>query len=73
MRRQIFWDGNKRTALLVANKLMVNSGAGLISVPLKKWTQWNELIADYYFSGDLATLKKWTYQHGIQGAGSLKI
>lgn len=73
MRGQIFWDGNKRTALLAANKLMIVGGAGLINVPLDKWPRWNELIADYYFSGELSALKKWTYQNGIQGAGPLKI
>lgn len=67
MRNQIFWDGNKRTATLAANKVMINAGAGLISVPLDKWPEWNKLIADYYFSGDMRTLKQWTYENGIQG------
>lgn len=36
MRQQIFWDGNKRTATLSANKIMIDGGAGLINVPLDK-------------------------------------
>lgn len=67
MRGQLFWDGNKRTATLAANKLMIDGGAGLINVPLDHWEHWNELIADYYRSGDMTAIKDWTYAHGIQG------
>lgn len=67
MRNQLFWDGNKRTATLAANKLMIDYGAGLINVPLDKWDKWNKLISQYYLSGDMTELKKWTYDNGIQG------
>lgn len=67
MRNQIFWDGNKRTATLAANKIMINSGAGLINVPLDRWSKWNQLISEFYFSGDMEELKQWTYDNGIQG------
>lgn len=67
MRNQIFWDGNKRTATLAANKVMIEHGAGLVNVPLDLWPEWNNLIGDYYFSGDMTKLKEWTYEHGIQG------
>ncbi|MBL1059769.1 Fic family protein [Lactobacillus sp. A27] len=67
MRNQLFWDGNKRTATLAANKLMIDHGAGLINVPLDKRDVWNNLISKYYLSGDMKTLKDWTYVNGIQG------
>lgn len=67
MRQQIFWDGNKRTATLSANKIMIDGGAGLINVPLDKWDKWNELIADYYRTNDMNKLKQWTYDNAIQG------
>ncbi|WP_375711898.1 Fic family protein, partial [Lentilactobacillus hilgardii] len=65
MRQQIFWDGNKRTATLSANKIMIDGGAGLINVPLDKWDQWNELIANYYRTNDMTKIKQWTYDNGI--------
>lgn len=68
MRNQIFWDGNKRTATLLANKFMIDHGAGLINVPLDKWSTWNQLISDYYQSGQIIRIKKWTYQNSIQGS-----
>ncbi|MDE7050230.1 MAG: Fic family protein [Lactobacillus sp.] len=67
MRNQLFWDGNKRTATLAANKLMIDHGAGLINVPLDKWDEWNRLISQYYLTNDMRKLKDWTYQNGIQG------
>ncbi|WP_251547833.1 Fic family protein [Limosilactobacillus caecicola] len=67
MRQQIFWDGNKRTATLVANKIMIDHGAGLINVPLAKWGTWNQLISDYYDSGNVIPLLDWTYENGING------
>lgn len=67
MRNQLFWDGNKRTATLAANKLMIDNGAGLISVLLNKWDKWNELISEFYLTGKMDKLKDWTYENGIQG------
>ncbi|MCG0730877.1 filamentation induced by cAMP protein fic [Lactiplantibacillus plantarum] len=67
MRQQIFWDGNKGTTTLSANKIMIDGGAGLINVPLDKWDQWNELIANYYQTNDMTKIKQWTYDNGIQG------
>ena len=40
---------------------MIDGGAGLINVPLDKWDQWNELIANYYRTNDMAKIKRWTY------------
>lgn len=67
MINQLFWDRNKRTATLAANKLMIDNGAGLINVPLNKWDKWNELISEFYLTGKMDKLKDWTYENGIQG------
>lgn len=32
-KNQIFWDGNKRCALISANALMYKYGVGLLSIP----------------------------------------
>lgn len=67
MRGQLFWDGNKRTATLVANKLMIDNGAGLINVPLDLWPEWNKLISQYYLTNEMDNLLSWTYDNAIQG------
>lgn len=72
MRNQIFWDGNKRTATLIANKYMIDNGAGLINIPLDYWDEWNKLISDYYYDNDMSKIKEWTYKVGIQGIDSYR-
>ncbi len=73
IRGQIFGDGNKRASTLVANKLMIDNGAGLINVPLNHWHKWNELIADFYRTNDMNVIKKWTYDNGIQGVQLFRV
>ena len=46
-KNQIFWDGNKRTALLTANKIMFSQGVGLLSVPESVFAKFNELLSMY--------------------------
>lgn len=66
MRNQIFWDGNKRTATLIANKLLIDNGAGLINVPLNLWEEFNNYISDFYRTGDMTQIKNWAYEVAIQ-------
>lgn len=63
MRQQVFWDGNKRSATLIANKLMIDNGAGLIAVPEDQYPIFLEKIADFYYSDDMEELKNWTYEN----------
>lgn len=67
MRQQMFWDGNKRSATLAANKLMIENGAGLIAVPEDKYPIFLKKISDYYYSSDMSEVKDWTYKNGVQG------
>lgn len=49
-KNQIFWDGNKRTALLTANKIMLQAGVGLLSIPENQFLNFNNLLSNYYNS-----------------------
>ena len=55
---QIFWDGNKRTALLTANKIMFSKGLGLLSVPESVFAKFNELLSMYYNSNQSSNESK---------------
>ena len=35
MRSQMFFDGNKRTAQLAANQIMIQGGAGVLRIPVE--------------------------------------
>lgn len=43
MRSQIFWDGNKRTSMLVANKILIQNGCGIISIKEENIFEFNRL------------------------------
>ena len=52
MRSQIFWDGNKRMAMMVAHKLLISNGRGIISVKEDNISEFNKLLTEYYNIGN---------------------
>lgn len=66
-RSQLFWDGNKRTSLTVANKILLQAGAGMLTVQEKNMEQFNEQLLAFYNTGDAEPLKSFLYDHAIQG------
>lgn len=66
-RRQLFWDGNKRTSLLAANKLLVEAGKGMLTITDKHMSEFNELLTQYYNSGNGKILKQFLYENAIVG------
>lgn len=66
-RGQFFWDGNKRTSLTLANKILIEAGAGILTITDKHMEQFNVLLLDYYNTGISNTLKVFLYENAIQG------
>lgn len=66
-RAQLFWDGNKRTSMTVANKILISAGAGILTVTDQRMEQFNTLLLDYYNTGDGEALKLFLYSNCIQG------
>lgn len=66
-RGQFFWDGNKRTSLTLANKILIEAGAGILTITDKHMEQFNVLLLDYYNTGESDTLKVFLYENAIQG------
>ena len=56
MRSQMFRDGNKRVANLVANFELIRNGAGLISVPEQDVPSFKKLLVEYYETNDISAL-----------------
>lgn len=67
MRRQMFIDGNKRTAMLIANKLMIENGCGIISIPIEKQNEFYKLLITYYETNDSSIISKFIYDNAIDG------
>ncbi len=66
-RGQFFWDGNKRTSLTVANKILLMNGAGILTITDKHMEQFNALLLEYYNTGKAEELKQFLYDNAIQG------
>lgn len=67
MRSQLFWDGNKRTSTICANKIMIENGSGIIKVPDNKLEEFNILLSEFYDTNDKETIKQFIYENCIDG------
>jgi hypothetical protein len=67
MRRQIFIDGNKRTAMLAANHQMIQNGNGIISIPAECVTEFSKKLIAYYNSGSMEDIKQYVFDVAIDG------
>ena len=66
-RGQFFWDGNKRTSMTLANKILIAAGAGFLTITDRHMEQFNTLLVEYYNTGDSDALKDFLYENTIQG------
>ena len=66
-RSQMFLDGNKRVANLVANKEMIKNGLGILAVPVEKIGEYFTILIEFYETNDYTNIKKWIYDNCIDG------
>lgn len=66
-RSQLFWDGNKRTASIVANKIMIEAGVGVLIVEEKYLRCFNKFMIDFYETADKSKIKPFLYNNCIFG------
>ncbi len=48
MKKQLFNDGNKRTAVIFANHFLIGRGKGLLVIPEKDVAKFKKLLVEYY-------------------------
>lgn len=72
MRPQMFFDGNKRTAMLAANHIMIANGAGIITIPIEYQRDFRNLLIKFYESGDMTNIKLFLYEKCIDGIAFLR-
>ena len=66
-RGQLFWDSNKRTSLTLANKILLQAGAGVLTIRDQNMEQFNETLLNYYNTAKAEPLKAFLYENAIQG------
>jgi Fic family protein len=72
MRSQLFYDGNKRIAMLIGNKIMIENGLGIITVGQKYIQDFYKLLISYYESNDKSEIKDFLYKYCIDGMNFTK-
>lgn len=66
-RSQMFQDGNKRVANLVANKEMIKNGLGILNVPVELIGKYFTHLINYYETNDNTLLKQFIYENCLDG------
>ena len=67
MRTQIFWDGNKRTSTICANKILISNGKGILMVQDKYLNQFNKLLTEFYNTNEDEEIIEFLYNNCIFG------
>jgi Fic family protein len=67
MRSQLFWDGNKRTSIICANKIMIEKGKGIITIPEEVLEEFNTRLSKFYESNDYNVIVDFLYERCIIG------
>lgn len=67
MRSQVFWDGNKRTSMIIANKILIENGCGIITVKEENINEFNILLTQYYNTNNKNKIVEFLYEKCIFG------
>jgi len=67
MRSQLFWDGNKRTSMLCANKILIQHGKGILTIPEEHLEEFNERLTEFYETNDYSKIDLFIYDKCIFG------
>lgn len=74
MKMQLFNDGNKRTAMLIANHELIKHGRGLISISEENKVEFGTRLIEYYEKEEkLQELMDFIYNKCLDGIETLKI
>ena len=66
-RGQFFWDGNKRTSMTLASKILIAAGVGFLTITDRYMEQFNTLLVEFYNTGNSNALKDFLYENAIHG------
>lgn len=58
MKKQVFIDGNKRTAVIYSNHYLISKGKGIIVIPAELTEEFKDLLIPYYEGRDEKKIKK---------------
>lgn len=66
VRTQMFADGNKRVAQLIANKILIDNEVGIFQIPIEQIETFKSLLIAFYETNDDSTLIDFMRKHCVQ-------
>lgn len=72
-RTQPFIDGNKRSATIAANKILIEKNKGLVAIPDALVGQFKTLLVDYYETNNMDKVKDFLYKKCLTGFDTRKL
>lgn len=67
MRGQLFWDGNKRTSTICANKILISNGKGMLIIKEENLEEFNTKLTEFYNTNNPKYLENFLYDKCIYG------
>lgn len=67
MRQQMFLDGNKRTAMICANRVLIENGAGLINVNVEHIEEFETELIKYYETNEKDKIRDFLFKKCLNG------
>jgi len=67
MRSQLFWDGNKRTSMLCANRILIAAGKGILSIKEQDLREFNYLLTKFYDTNNDLVIRSFIFDKCIRG------
>ena len=67
MRTQVFLDGNKRTATLCANRVLIENGAGMLNIRVEDIAEFKEKLIRFYETNQKDEIKAFLFENAING------
>lgn len=66
-RSQLFWDGDHRTNILIANKILLEGNKGMLYIPVQSIEKFRNKLLNFYSSNDYDEISRYLYENSIYG------
>ena len=63
----MFLDGNKRVSSMICNKILIEKGKGIMTIPVELDGKFKTMLVKYYETNSMDELKQWIYDNCIDG------
>ncbi len=67
LNKRLFKDGDVRVALMFANKIMLDNGCGIITIPESRDLEFRQLLKEAHHTENTEEFKKWVFTWCIKG------